>query len=290
MIRKPLWPVFLHNSTHSGTNRAPLPGVPLSWSVRAPLTGVLLCRSACQALKGAPWVGSYSVVQWSGVWWASLSIVQLLMLACGEKEAMVMAPPLTCDSSVSPCFHGCLVFLHWHFPRRSPPFHPLHLSHCSQQQPSPRDCSTIPKLQLLVTAPSRRPTFPPGVCMGASRTVWFSSHLGCHRSAVSALNASPLTQTIAPCGDWTAASVPPPAQGRSGPTNTPVFPPSCFLLLSFAWFCIFFSAGQVLLSTLSWCSACTSVSEGVFLMYPWRKIYSTSTYSSAILFSPMSLL
>ena len=28
--------------------------------------------------------------------------------------------------------------------------------------------------------------------------------------------------------------------------------------------------GQVLLSTLGWCSACTSVSEGVFLMYPWR--------------------
>ena len=27
---------------------------------------------------------------------------------------------------------------------------------------------------------------------------------------------------------------------------------------------------KVLLSALSWCSACTSVSEGVFLMYPWR--------------------
>ena len=29
-----------------------------------------------------------------------------------------------------------------------------------------------------------------------------------------------------------------------------------------------FSTGQVLLSALSWCSACTSMSEGVFLMYP----------------------
>ena len=43
----------------------------------------------------------------------------------------------------------------------------------------------------------------------------------------------------------------------------------------FAWLCIFFSAGQVLLSPLSWCSACISkvyseVSKGVFLMYPWR--------------------
>ena len=45
-----------------------------------------------------------------------------------------------------------------------------------------------------------------------------------------------------------------------------------------------FPLSQVLLSTLSWCSACTSVSEGVFLMYPWREMYSTSTYSSAILF------
>ena len=43
-------------------------------------------------------------------------------------------------------------------------------------------------------------------------------------------------------------------------------------------------AGQGLLSALSWCSACTSVSEGVFLMYPWRERDSTSTYSSAILF------
>ena len=85
--------------------------------------------------------------------------------------------------------------------------------------------------------------------------------------------------------DWTPASVPPPAQGRSRPTNTPVFAPSSFLLLSFAWFYIFFSAGQILLSALRWCSACPSVSEGVILMYPWREKYSISIYSSAI-FSP----
>ena len=80
------------------------------------------------------------------------------------------------------------------------------------------------------------------------------------------------------------SSVPPPAEGRSSPTNTPVFPPSSFVLLSFVWFYIFFYTGQVLLSILSWCSACTFVSEGVFLMCPWREMYSTSTYSSAILF------
>ena len=65
------------------------------------------------------------------------------------------------------------------------------------------------------------------------------------------------------CGYGTPASVPPPAEGRSSPTNTPVFPPSSFILL---WFYIFFSIGQVLLSALSWCSACTSV-YGVFLMH-----------------------
>ena len=57
------------------------------------------------------------------------------------------------------------------------------------------------------------------------------------------------------------------------------------LIQSFAWVYIFFSAGQILLSTLSWCSACTSASEGVFLMYPWREIYPVSTYSFVILFS-----
>ena len=87
------------------------------------------------------------------------------------------------------------------------------------------------------------------------------------------------------CGDQTPASVPPPTKGRSSPTNTPVFPPTSFLLPSFVWFYIFFSSGQALLSAVSCCSACTSVSEGVFLMYPWREMYFTSTYSSAILFS-----
>ena len=47
---------------------------------------------------------------------------------------------------------------------------------------------------------------------------------------------------------------------------------------------IFLSTSQVLLSPLTWCSACTSVSEGVFLTYSWRGIYSMSTYSSTILF------
>ena len=88
------------------------------------------------------------------------------------------------------------------------------------------------------------------------------------------------------CRDWTPASVPPPAESKSSPTNTPVFHlvPLSYKVLSSSIY--LFSTGQVLLSTLSWCSACTCVSEGVFLMYPWREIYSMSTYSCTIPLSP----
>ena len=73
---------------------------------------------------------------------------------------------------------------------------------------------------------------------------------------------------------------------RAGPVLLTLlfFPPSSFILPSFAWFYISFSTGQVLLSALSWCSSCISVSKGVFLMYLWREMYSMSTSSSAILF------
>ena len=76
--------------------------------------------------------------------------------------------------------------------------------------------------------------------MAAARTVWFSFHLGCHRSAVSLsdLNVSPLAQTIAPMWGLDPCFSSPTGQ-RSSPTNTPVYPPSCFILRSFAWFYIF---------------------------------------------------
>ena len=229
-------------------------------------------------------MGSYSVVQ----------CVRHLMgqpLYCAAADAGVWweggyddgSTPYAWLSSIAllpclPCFPPR------HFPPRSPPSHSLDPSLHSHQQPSPWDCSTIPKLQLPATV-----SF--GVCMAAARTVWFSFHLGCHRSAVSlsSLKVSPLTLQLPRCGDWTPASVPPPTEGRSRPTNTPVSPTSSFILPSFAWVCIFFSAGQVLMSILSGCSARTSLSEGVFLMYPWREMYSTPTYSSAFLFSPLTV-
>ena len=134
------------------------------------MPGVLLYYSG-QALKGAPWVGSYSVVQ-------CLRHLMGQTLYCSAanggvwgREAVVMAPPPMPDSAVLPCFHGCLAFLHKHFPPQSCPSHPLNPSLHSQQQPSPWDCSTIPKLQLPAIAFSRRSASLSGVCMTAARTI-----------------------------------------------------------------------------------------------------------------------
>ena len=59
------------------------------------------------------------------------------MLACGEREVKVMAPPTMCDSAVSPYFHDCPAFLHRYFPPQSPASHPLDPSLHSQQYPCP---------------------------------------------------------------------------------------------------------------------------------------------------------
>ena len=152
-----------------------MPGVLLCCSgsqahKEAPLAGVLLCRLVHQALKGAPGVGSYSVIQ-CVMHLMAQPIVQPPMMAYAVREAVVMAPPPTCDSAVSPCFCGCPAFLHRHFPPQSPPSPPLSPFLCSQQQPSPWGCSTIPKLQLPTVAPSRGPASPSGVCMAAARTI-----------------------------------------------------------------------------------------------------------------------
>ena len=150
------------------------------------------------------------------------------------REAMVMDPPPMHDAAVLPCFHACLAFLHRHLPPRSPPSHPLDLSLCSQWQLSHWDCSTVPKLQLPATAPSRR--------------VWLWQGLSdchsiyCHRSAISLspLKVFPLTQDKCP-----AVANGPLLQFPNPPNpvliNTSIFPPSSFILPSFALFYIFFS-------------------------------------------------
>ena len=111
------------------------------------------------------------------------------------REAMVLAPSPPQYSAVSPCFPGSLAFPHRHFPPGSPPLHPLGPSPSSQQKLLSWDYSTNPMLHLPAVVPSRGPVSLPGVCMAVARTVWFSFHLGCHRSAasLSASNVSPLT-------------------------------------------------------------------------------------------------
>ena len=85
-----------------------------------------------------------------------------------------------------------------------------------------------------------------------------------------------VTNVSLPCSS-VPASVPQP-QEQIQFFSLFLFCPPSFVLLSVAWFYISFSCGQV----LSWCSARSSVSGGVFLTYPWRKMYSTCTYSSTI--------
>ena len=91
------------------------------------------------------------------------------------------------------------------------------------------------------------------------------------------------------CGDQTLLQFPHWLRAGSALLTLLFFPlvPLSYRVLP--WFCIFFSSGQVLLAALNWCSACPSVSEGIFLVYPWRDTYSMSSYSSAILFSPQAI-
>ena len=157
------------------------------------MSGVILCCSMHQAFRGAPWLGSYSLV-----WRIShLNEHPGWVLLCSSVHHVFDGPA----SLLFSCQCWCLGRERlWYWP------HPLcvtrqyrlasvaawlsstGISHhnllphlpviClySQQQPSPWDCSTIPKLQLPATMPPRRP----GVRMAAARTACFSFHLGCH--------------------------------------------------------------------------------------------------------------
>ena len=135
------------------------------------MPGVLLCTSVSQALKGAPWLGSYSVVQCiRRSMGQPLYIVQLPMLVCPGREAIVVASPAMHNSAVLPCFHGFPAFLDRYFPPQFPPSHPLHLSLHSHQKLSPRDCPTIPELQLPVAVPSQGTCVPVWGMCGCTRT------------------------------------------------------------------------------------------------------------------------
>ena len=149
-----------------------------------------------------------------------------------------------CDSAVLPCFHGCPAFLHRNFPPQSPPSPPLNISLHSQQQPSAWDKSTISKLCIpvrgmyglgkdcLILIPFRLPQIS---CFTLSLKCFSSDSDSCPDVGI-----GPLLQF--------------PHLRRAGPVLVTLlfFPPSSFILPSFAWFYIFFSTGQELLSALSW--------------------------------------
>ena len=231
-------------------------------------------------------MGSYSVVQ-------CLRHLMGQPLYCSTADVGLWGERGYSDGSTTYTWLSSIALLRWlpgfppqAFSSQSPPSLPLDPSLHRQQQPSSWDHSTLPKLQLPAPVPSRGPTFLSRVCMAAARSVWvFPFRLP--QISCFTLRLKCFSSESDNCPD---VGIGPQLQFphllRAGPVLlTLLFSPS-FVLPSFVWFYIFsISSGQVLLSALSWCSACTSVSEGVFLMYPWREMYSMSTYSSAILFS-----
>ena len=95
--------------------------------------GPSLLFNASGTYRGPPWLGFYSVVQCLQVFDGLASLVfSCQMLACGDREATVMAPLPVCDPAVSPCFHSCLAFIHTYFPPQSYPSHSLSPSLCSK--------------------------------------------------------------------------------------------------------------------------------------------------------------
>ena len=155
-------------------------------------------------------------------------------------------------------------------------------SPCSQQQPSHWDCSIIPKLQLPDAAPSRRPV---------SVSVMFGYGKDC-------LILIPFRLPLISCFSlkyFSSDSDNRPSVGIGPLLQLPHPPRAGPVLLTLLFFLLALSSYRVLHdSTYSFVPVRYScqlsvfcmhfVSEGVFLMYPWREMYSTPTYSSTILF------
>ena len=92
-----------------------------------PLAGVLLCRLVHQALKGEPWVGSYSEVQ-------CIRHLMSQFLHCLAANAGMWEERGYGDGSTSCPWLSSITLLPWlpgfhlwHFPPWCPPSHPLNL-------------------------------------------------------------------------------------------------------------------------------------------------------------------
>ena len=121
--------------------------------------------------------------------------------SCGEREALVMAPPPTCDSAVSPCFHAFLPFPPQAFPTTI-------CSIPSLQSISPQSTAAL-ALGLLYSplTPASSCCAFQGICLpvqdmhGCSKDCLILIPFRLPQTSCSLLNVSPLTQTIAPkCG------------------------------------------------------------------------------------------
>ena len=170
-----------------------------------------------------------------------------------------MAPPSTCDSATSSCFHDCLAF-------------PTTISSVtSPWSISPQSTSAL-ALGLLHKPKALAPsccTFQ-GACVpvqgtyGRGRDCLILIPLRLPQISCFPLSLNCFSSDSDNCpsvGIGTLLQFPDPPSAGSILVTLQFRPPSSFILPSFVWFYIFFS--QVLLSALRWCSACTSVSEGV---------------------------
>ena len=141
-------------------------------------------------------------------------------MTCGEREAMVRAPPAIHDSTLSPFFHGCLAFHHNLLPDIPSDLLPaVNSSPCPGIAPQSLNSSS-------------QPLHLPGIYVpvwgmnGCGKDCLILIPLRLPQTSCSTLSLKCFSSdsAIALMCRLDPASVPPPAKGRSSPTNTPVPP------------------------------------------------------------------
>ena len=146
-----------------------------------PLAGVLVYCSVCQAFKGPPSLGSFS-------------IGHLWVLAVGrERENIMMVPSPACDSALLPC----LAFLQRHFPLHLLPHAPLgHL-------PTVNSRLLLGIVLQYLYSSSQLPCIPRDFCpcpghvgLWQGLSVWFLFRSDCHRSAAALSNGFKCFSTV----------------------------------------------------------------------------------------------
>ena len=174
------------------------------------------------------------------------------------------------------------------FPTTVSSFTSPRLSLRSQQQPSPWDCATIPKLQLSATVPSRGLRPCPGY-------VWLQQGLliliPFGRPQVSCFTFS-LKRFSSDSDSCPSVGIGPLPQLPHPPRAGPVLLTLLFLPpIPSSYLVLPGSVNSFLVRSSCPLSACpprTSESEGVFLTYPWREVCSLSSSSRHLV--PLSVI